>query len=286
MSRPLRIELAGGVYHVTSRGDRREDIYLDDDDRLQWLEIFGQVCKRFNWKCHAYCLMTNHYHIVVETIEGNLSKGMRQLNGVYTQYFNRHHDRVGHVFQGRYKGILVEKDNYLLELSRYVVLNPVRANMVNDVVDWPWSSYQAMIGQQEAQVWLEMVWILRQFGVQKKRAIAKYMDFVRDGVGLPSLWENLSHQIYLGDEVFVKRLQKKIDNGVDLSEVPRTQRRPRAKSLQYYQSTYTDRDKGILEAYYSGGYTMKDIANHFSVHYSTVSRAIKKAEDYLSESNA
>ena len=115
MSRPLRIELAGGVYHVTSRGDRREEIYLDDADWINWLTLFGHVCKRFNWVCHAYCLMDNHYHIVVETVEGNLSKGMRQLNGVYTQTFNRTHNRVGHVFQGRYKAILVEKDSYLLE---------------------------------------------------------------------------------------------------------------------------------------------------------------------------
>ena len=142
----MRIELAGGLYHVTSRGDRREDIYFNDADRRAWLETFGQVCDRFNWVCHAWCQMTNHYHIVVETIEGNLALGMRQLNGVYTQWINRSHHRVGHVFQGRYKGILVEKDNYLLELARYVVLNPVRAGMVRKAEAWPWSSYHAMVG--------------------------------------------------------------------------------------------------------------------------------------------
>ena len=142
----MRIELAGGLYHVTSRGDRREDIYFNDADRRAWLETFGQVCNRFNWVCHAWCQMTNHYHIVVETIEGNLALGMRQLNGVYTQWINRSHHRVGHVFQGRYKGILVEKDNYLLELARYVVLNPVRAGMVRKAEAWPWSSYHAMVG--------------------------------------------------------------------------------------------------------------------------------------------
>lgn len=129
MTRPLRIELAGGLYHVTSRGDRREDIFLSDGDRRAWLDVFGQVCKRFNWVCHAWCQMTNHYHIVVETAEGNLSQGMRQLNGVYTQHVNRTHGRIGHVYQGRYKAILVERDGYLLELARYVVLNPVRAGM-------------------------------------------------------------------------------------------------------------------------------------------------------------
>lgn len=146
MARPLRIELSGGLYHVTSRGDRREAIFFSDDNRLVWLDLLGQVCSRFNWICHAYCLMTNHYHIVIETPEGNLAQGMRQLNGVYTQMTNRTHGRVGHVFQGRYKAIMVEKDSYLLELARYVVLNPVRAGMVNDVDEWPWSSYPAMIG--------------------------------------------------------------------------------------------------------------------------------------------
>ena len=123
MARPLRIEYAGAIYHVTSRGDRREAIYLDDKDREIWLEIFGSVCKRFNWRCHAWVLMDNHYHIVVETVDGNLSKGMRQLNGVYTQKHNKRHRRVGHVFQGRFKGILVDKESYLLELHIPVNVN-------------------------------------------------------------------------------------------------------------------------------------------------------------------
>ncbi|MEQ5837697.1 transposase [Marinobacter sp. NFXS9] len=121
MARPLRLEFAGALYHVTSRGNRREMIYESDDDRRAWLSILDEVCETFNWVCHAYCLMGNHYHLLIETPEGNLSKGMRQLNGVYTQVFNRHHGRVGHVFQGRYKAILVEKDSYLLELCRYIV---------------------------------------------------------------------------------------------------------------------------------------------------------------------
>ncbi|MGG7056547.1 REP-associated tyrosine transposase, partial [Nitrosomonas sp. ANs5] len=177
MARPLRIEFPGGLYHVTSRGDRREEIYLDDADRINWLTLFGQVCKRFNWVCHAYCLMDNHYHIVVETLEGNLSRGMRQLNGVYTQTFNRAHNRVGHVYQGRYKAILVEKESYLLELSRYVVLNPVRAGRVKDVEQWPWSSYSAMIGKSSRPEWLQTDWMLSQFGKQRKRAAAAYRDF-------------------------------------------------------------------------------------------------------------
>jgi len=133
MARPLRIELAGALYHVTSRGDERRPIFFEDGDRSAFLAVLGEVIARFGWLCHAYCLMTNHYHLLVETPHANLSQGMRQLNGVYTQYVNRSHRRVGHLFQGRFKGILVEKESYLLELARYVVLNPVRAGMEEGV---------------------------------------------------------------------------------------------------------------------------------------------------------
>ena len=133
MTRPLRLEFAGALYHVTSRGDHREAIYLDDIDRMAWLDILALVCKRFNFVIHAYCEMTNHYHVLIETIEGNLSQGMRQLNGLYTQHFNRRHRLVGHLFQGRYKAILVQKESYLLELTRYVILNPIRARMVRSL---------------------------------------------------------------------------------------------------------------------------------------------------------
>jgi len=146
MARPVRIEFPGALYHITSRGDRREDIYLGDGDRRLFLALLAEVCERFNWSGHAYCLMSNHYHLLIETPDGNLSKGMRQLNGVYTQRFNDVHGRCGHVFQGRYKAIIVEKDAYLQEVARYIVLNPVRARMVGDPQDWPWSSYRATTG--------------------------------------------------------------------------------------------------------------------------------------------
>ena len=163
MARPLRIEFHGALYHLTSRGDGQEAINRDDGDREVFLEVLAQVRERFNWIVHAYCLMGNHYHLLAETPDGNLSAGMRQLNGVYTQRFNRLHARVGHVYQGRYKGILVEKEAHLLELARYVVLNPVRAGMVRSVKDWPWSSYRATTGLSESPQWLTTDWILSAF---------------------------------------------------------------------------------------------------------------------------
>lgn len=278
MTRPLRIELAGGLYHVTSRGDRREDIYLNDADRLYWLTLLGAVCQRFNWRCHAWCQMTNHYHVVVETPEANLAQGMRQLNGVYTQHINRQHRRVGHVFQGRYKAILVERDAYLLELARYVVLNPVRAGMVATPGDWPWSSWHAMVGSQTVPDWLDTRWLLGQFSGTLEQARRDYIDFVRAGIGLPSLWQALSGQIYLGSEDFIRETQAAVAEALDHPEIPRAQRRPPAKPLAHYRDNAADRDTGIRAAYATGDYTQQQIAQYFGVHYATVSRIVKRGE--------
>jgi REP element-mobilizing transposase RayT len=269
--------LSGGVYHVTSRGDGGEDIYLSDEDREIWLEVFGQVCARFNWVCHAWCQMTNHYHILIETPEANLAQGMRQLNGVYTQRFNRAHGRVGHVFQGRYKAILVERDSYLLELARYVVLNPLRANMVKRLENWPWSSYLATCGQAASPKWLQTDWMLAQFGRRRSSAIAKYVAFVHEGTRLPSVWAQLQGQIFLGSEAFVRKMQAQIEQKPTLDEIPRAQRRAMTQPLAEFEKRY-QRDEAMARAYLSGQHTLAEIARHFGVHYSTVSRAVRKFE--------
>ena len=284
MTRPLRIELAGGVYHVTSRGDRRENIYFCDADRRAWLELLGKVCERFNWMCHAWCQMSNHYHIVVETVEGNLSQGMRQLNGVYTQHINSAYQRVGHVYQGRYKGILVEKESYLLELARYVVLNPVRAGMVDDPQQWPWSSYAAMTGEKQAPPWLQTDWILGQFNRNRDQAVMGYVDFVRAGAGMPSVWERLRGQVYLGSDAFLQRIQALSDK-TSLAEIPRTQRRPLAQPLTYYRESIADPKAAMAAAYATGDYTMRQIADAFGVHYATVSRALKQHRGQVLQSS-
>lgn len=282
MARPLRLELSGGVYHVTSRGDGREDIYLSDADREAWLEVFAEVCERFNWVCHAWCQMTNHYHILIETPEANLAQGMRQLNGVYTQRFNRAHARVGHVFQGRYKAILVERDSYLLELARYVVLNPLRAKMVKRLEAWPWSSYLATCGQTASPSWLQTDWILGRFGRRCSSAIAKYVSFVHEGARLPSVWAQLQGQIYLGSEAFVKKMQSLIENKPTLDEIPRVQRRALTQPLSQFEERYP-RNEAMARAYLSGQHSMLAIAQHFGVHYSTVSRAVRNLEQATKE---
>ena len=275
MARPLRLEFAGALYHVTSRGDRREDIYDNDDDRKAFLSVLKSVCDTCNWVCHAYCLMSNHYHLLIETPDANLSRGMRQLNGIYTQTFNRMNRRVGHVFQGRYKAILVEKESYLLELSRYIVLNPVRAGMVGSAKDWPWSSYRATVGLVNVPEYLNVEWVLAAFAKRKSVAIEKYKQFVADGKGQPSPWAFLQKQIFLGTEKFVENMQAMVDGEKELSEIPSSQRRPTPKSLAEYESLSNDRNMAIIRAYKSGGYTLKEIGDYFGLHYSSVSGIIK-----------
>jgi putative transposase len=278
MARPLRIEFAGALYHVTARGNERRDIFFTDDDRRAFLATMEKVCGRFNWLCHAYCLMSNHYHLLVETPEANLSKGMRQLNGVYTQYVNRRHARVGHLFQGRFRGILVQKEDYLLELARYIVLNPVRAGMVKDPDEWPWSSYRGTVGLTKKADFLCTDWLLSAFGDRRRVATSAFVRFVAEGKQAGSPWNDLKNQIYLGSEQFVEQMQQRIRDDQPLQEIPVRQRRPVERTLAYYAERYSSRDRAMAEAYGSGAYSMQEIGAYFGVGRMTVSRAVKKHE--------
>ena len=182
MARPLRVEFSGAIYHLTSRGNARQKVFFTDADRELFLDTLSQVVSRYGWICHAYYLMANHYHLLVETPKANLSLGMRQLNGMYTQSFNRRHNRVGHLFQGRFKAILVEKESYLLELCRYIVLNPVRVKGKGEIGAWKWSSYRATAGLASVPEFLSTDWILEQFGKNRAKAQKRYRAFVREGL--------------------------------------------------------------------------------------------------------
>ncbi|MBV1961072.1 MAG: transposase [Immundisolibacteraceae bacterium] len=279
MARPPRIEFPGAFYHVTSRGDGRGDVYLDDIDRQRFLEVLSEVVERFNWVCHAYCLMDNHYHLLIETPEGNLSLGMRQLNGVFTQRFNRRHQRVGHVFQGRYKAILLQEDAYLLELCRYIVLNPVRAQMVQQPDDWRWSSFAATAGIDPPPQWLSIKIILAAFSDDNKQAVLAYRRFVLQGIDKASPWSDLRHQIYLGDDGFVQAMQRKIAADADLREMPAGQTARLVLPLDSYLEVAGSRNEAIADAYRGGGRSMAQIADHFGLHYSSVSKIIKQFEN-------
>ncbi len=277
MSRPVRIEFPDALYHVTSRGDRREDIFEDDQDRQMFLSILEQVVQQFNWLCHAWCLMDNHYHLLVQTPDGNLSKGMRQLNGVYTQASNRRHQRVGHLFQGRFKAILVDSDAYLLELTRYVVLNPVRANMVKNPQDWIWSSYRASTGLESAPPWLQVDALLVQFATRRSLAQQRYAQFVAEGIDVISPWSKIKGQVFLGDDNFVERMQAqlKAEKRDQQIQIPFAQRRPMPPSLQEIKQSAPDRNAAIIAAYATGAYTYQQLAEYFGVFFTTVGRIVR-----------
>lgn len=283
MARPLRIEYAGAVYHVTSRGNAQKPIFRDDKDRDNFLEILSSVVKRCNWLCHGYCLMDNHYHLLIETPDANLSRGMRQLNGVYTQTYNRIHKRVGHVFQGRYKAILVEKESYLLELCRYVVLNPVKAGIVERAEDWRWSSYISTAGIKRAPQYLAVDWIFGQFGSDRKKAEKNYRDFVKAGIGEGSPWNNLKGQILLGGEEFIKKFRDLLSEKEEIREIPKVQRylsRPRIDEIIKKERIKDKRvrNKQIHKAIIQYGYSLKEIADYLNMHYTTVSKALEEIE--------
>ncbi len=282
MAKPLRIEYPDAVYHVTARGNARNDIFHSDTDRNTFLKIFSGVVRRYNWLCHAYCLMDNHYHLLIETPDGNLSGGMRQLNGVYTQKHNWLHQKPGHVFQGRFKAIVVEKESYLLELCRYVILNPVRAGITETPEQWRWSSYRFTVGLKEPPDYLTTDWILGLFHPKKRDAQKLYRKFVRAGIGLQSPWEELRGQILLGEEGFVDAHKDLLHDKKTVKEVPRNQRyvnRPTLSVLLTKGATKSQRDQAIHRAYIQHGYTMKAIADHLGIHYTTVSKVIKAQED-------
>lgn len=278
MARPLRIEFAGALYHVTARGNARADIFADDSDRQQFLSLLHHTVERYDWYCHAYCLMDNHYHLLIETSTPTLSKGMKFLNGTYTQYFNRRHHRVGHIFQGRFKAILVQKDAYLLELARYIALNPVRAQMVRHAKEWRWSSYRATVGLDESERCLTTDWVLAGFAKTKKVAQERYRDFVQAGKGQPSPWQKLKNQIYLGSDEFVNDMQCKLDPEQSLKDIPKKQKQAPVKPLSYFAKKYQTRDECLAQAYLSGHYTLAQVGEYFGISYATVSRAVKQAE--------
>ena len=285
MARPLRIEFPGAVYHVTSRGDRHEAIFVDDDDRYALLEVVGQALSRFDAQMLAYCLMGNHYHFVLHTRQGNLSLLMRHINGVYTQTFNRRHSKVGHLFQGRFIAILVDRDAYLLEVCRYVELNPVRAGVARKPEAWRWSSYRTHIGLAAAPVWLDVDGLhgyvlgrpVRK-AVDRKRAIHSYTDLVAAGADV-RLWDSgLRQQIYLGDEQFVERMHALAEpQRASAPEIPRAQRR-KVRTLAQWLAEAPSREVGLYQAYTQGGLRMSAMADELGLSVSRISRLIARAE--------
>ncbi len=276
MARPLRIEYPFALYHVIARGNGYQNIYHDDDDRLKFLDWIGDAVKMHNIICHAYCLMDNHYHLLLETPDANLSKSMRDINGNYTQWFNAKHKTVGHLFQGRYKSFVIEKETYLLEVARYISLNPVRANLVNHPGHWKWSGFQSSVKDIESPKWLYSDSILGCFADKKGDAQKMYEQFVIDGINSRDPHKDVKNGFLLGSPQFIDWIRENQTRGSgQIKDCPREQRivgRPSLEELFDSISTKEERNKMIQFARIRCGYPATEIAKYVKLDPSVIGR--------------
>jgi len=304
MARPIRIEYPGAYYHVTSRGNERKTIFRDPPDRRKFLDLLSSCVEQFKIHLHAYVLMNNHYHLLVETPEGELSRAIRYLNGVYTQYFNRRHRRVGHLYQGRYKAILIDKDSYLVELSRYIHLNPYRMRVGSkEPFVYRWSSLRAFVGKEKAPPWLIIEEILGSFGRKRRAAQRSYAEFVRSAMrrGVSTPWTKVQWQSLLGSKGFVEEIEERFlryreGELTELSGLRESRRRLEAEQVlevvcRHYRITKRDlskRSHGYTEARQVASYflrrysmmTLKEIGRKVGLHYSTVGNVVRELEGH------
>lgn len=278
MSRPLRLQLPGGIYHVTARGNDRRPIFEDDDDCARFLIVLAATVARYRVVCHAYCLMGNHYHLLLQTLEANLSVALRHLNGVYTQRFNRRHERCGHVLQGRFAAQLVDGDAYLREVCRYIVLNPVRAGLVARPGDWRWSSFRATAGETTAPGFLSVDWVRSLSGARTQaEAVRRFVSFVEAGIGAgESPVDHLSLKPVMS-EALTERLGEQRREAIECAEFPRAQRfasRPPLARIFAGVTSKADRNVRVVLAVRDHGYTMREVAECLGRHYATISRVL------------
>ena len=293
MARPLRIAYPGAFYHVTSRGNERKDVFKSRRDREKFLDYLASATERYGAAVHAYCLMSNHYLLLLETPEGNLSEIMRHINGAYTTYFNIKRKRSGHLFQGRYKAILVEADEYLVELSRYIHLNPVRAGAVERPEHYPWSSYQGFTGQSKLPEWLRTSFILGCFAKKEADARRKYRSFVEDMLGKE--YENPLMKTFgstiLGSADFVDEISAAHVKGKEDANIPALRQfagRPTMEEIvKEAESVFADNEKlarqaSIYFCHKYSGLRLREIGERFNVRDTAISetsrRFIRKLE--------
>jgi putative transposase len=269
MARPLRLAVPGGIFHVLARGNAHQAIFIDDEDRRAFIDSAIQVRSRYGWRFLTYCLMSNHYHLVVVTPQPTLSRGMRHLNGVHAQRFNRRHGRVGHVFAGRFKAVLVQADDHLLELARYVALNPVRAQLCARPERWRWSAHLALIGAADDRL-IEPRELLSYFGRGIDEARRGYASFVSTLHDPPAE----CRRAVLGTPQFAAANLP----SADCPEIPRKQFLTSEEPLEELLSDGGS-GEAIANAYRDHGYQLREIAEHLGCHYATVSRRLRRHEE-------
>jgi len=287
MARPLRIEYPGAHYHITSRGNEQKDIFKSQRDREKFLEYLESATTRYGAVIHAYCLMSNHYHLLLETPEGNLSEIMRHINGAYTTYFNVKRKRAGHLLQGRYRAILVEADEYLVELSRYIHLNPLRVGIVERPEQYQWSSYLSYTGHSKPTAWLHTGFILGYFSKQTDDARKKYRTFVEDRLGeeyesplMNSIGTSILGSIAFVDEISTAYLQGKEDRNIPaLRQI--TSRPTLEAILKETQAEFPDNEKLARRAamhlcHKYSGMRLREIGEFFNVRDTAISEASRR----------
>jgi REP element-mobilizing transposase RayT len=298
VARALRIEYPGAFYHVASRGNERKDIFVNAGDREHFLSCLESATIRHGAQIHVYCLMSNHYHLLVETPHGNLSRIMKHVNGAYTAYFNVKRRRAGHLFQGRYKAILVDKDEYAKELSRYIHLNPVRAAIVAKPDEYPWSSYRAYAGAASAPRWLHRELILSFFGTDERTSRMRYRDFVEGEAGrqCPNPFENVTASTLLGPEPFVEWVREKFIRHARVSrELPALRQlagRPALESIRAaVEALFTNdqtraRRVGLYLCRRHTGLKLKEIGAAYGVGESAVTQASRRVTEEMKQSES
>ncbi|MDH5631823.1 MAG: transposase [Gammaproteobacteria bacterium] len=275
MSRPIRIEYPGATYYITSRVPPSQQAFCDERDRIRFLDILSQTIKRSGWVCHAWCLMDDHYHLIIETPKANLSQGMRQVNGIYTQEYNRRYFKKGALFKGRFKAILFDKDANLIKLARHLMLNPVRLERCDYASQYRWSSFNEVIGQSgQAKPISARDWLLAQFGENPADAINRFQDYVNKGSDPENPWRAVRYQLFLGNATFVEKHRQYMDK--DSAPSPET-RTPLSDLFDSNtRKDRSERDRTICDAHLRHGYTLTELGQHLGLHTSTVSKILKK----------
>ncbi len=277
MSRPVRIEFPGAIYYITGRCSKGQSAFCDREDRAVFTNILDNVVSRFGWLLHGYVLLDQHYHLVVEVPDANLSRGMRQLNGVYTQSFNRRHDTEGPIFKGRFKSVIFEKDRYLLPVVRHLALNPVRLGTPSQLSRYRWSSHRAVAGVVRTPQFLHTEDILATFGRPVGSRQGKYEQYVEDGVGADSPFCDRSDQVLLGSPKFLRMMQPILHGEKMAKRGPKQARRRRSLPVLFRNietKTRRERNDLIIKAHVEYSYTLMEIGSHLGLHYTTVSKVI------------
>ena len=280
MARPLRPEYAGAVYYVSSVGNRGQSVFQNSADGNAWIEVLEGVCRRFECRCFGYCLMSDGYHLVIETPKPNLSKAIRQLNGVYTQRSNRLHDTDGHVFRGRYKSIVVEKEKYLLPLMAHIFLLPLRAGFVKHPNQFKWSTCRYLYGKDEIPGHIDLEWFSEGFSSDTE----SFDEFLDENLSRDVISETRK-QIYLGDDEFIELVQGRTNKGSSSKDIPKYQvTKPVSSVISSLAQSGHSRDEAIARTYLTGDYTLREVADEVSVHYSVVSKIVSEYEKNSSRS--